>query len=527
MWDQPAALVPIGYVAAVQRAGGLALLLAPDEQLGREPGEALELIDGLMLAGGADIDPASYGEPAHPQTHDTVPERDAFEIALTRGGDRGGHAGARHLPRHAADQRRPAAARCVQHLPDLVGHGEHRRVLGSFDGAEHDVMLIEGSLAASAARRARARDQVPPPPGRRPARRGPRGERHLDLDELPEAIELPDRRFVLGVQWHPEADPGSPVVGALVQAAIDAGADARARVASARAGRPYTPGRSAAVERDPSSRLGGRGGRLRGPAAAPPRARRRRWSTQTVAFAAPVGLCVAVRRSRTRDVAVCCLQMWAYVAAYKTPHDDAAAQAQRVHVRYPIVADRVLGLGELPSVRLQRALARSGPDGPRWTALDRVLVWAHWSWFAVPHGALAVHHGPPPSALRARRDAHLRGVRRRRGLLLGASHGPAVVRGRARERPGQEAVEVRRMMVEYGEFFWRDGWGSLYSVFGGNPLAAMPSLHFATSVMAASLLAETGSGAAMLGYGVSRSRSASRWSTWASTTSSTCSAGRR
>ena len=51
---------------------------------------------------------------------------------------------------------------------------------------------------------------------------------------------------------------------------------------------------------------------------------------------------------------------------------------------------------------------------------------------------------------------------------------------------------MRRMMVEYGEHFWRDGWGSLYSVFGGNPLAAMPSLHFATTLMAALLLAEVG-----------------------------------
>src|SRR5581483_8028846 len=57
---------------------------------------------------------------------------------------------------------------------------------------------------------------------------------------------------------------------------------------------------------------------------------------QTVAFAAPVGLCVAVPRTRTRDVAVCCLQMWAYLAAYKTPHDDEAAQAERVLVSYPI-----------------------------------------------------------------------------------------------------------------------------------------------------------------------------------------------
>ncbi len=55
------------------------------------------------------------------------------------------------------------------------------------------------------------------------------------------------------------------------------------------------------------------------------------------------------------------------------------------------------------------------------------------------------------------------------------------------------------MMVEYGEHFWRDGWGPLYSVFGGNPLAAMPSLHFATSLMAALLLAEAGPVAGALG----------------------------
>ncbi len=87
---------------------------------------------------------------------------------------------------------------------------------------------------------------------------------------------------------------------------------------------------------------------------------------QTVAFAAPVGLCVAVPRSRTRDVAVCALQMWAYLAAYKTPHDDEAAQRERVLVDYPIVVDRVLGLGELPTVRLQRSLARG-----QWRLGDR------------------------------------------------------------------------------------------------------------------------------------------------------------
>ena len=78
---------------------------------------------------------------------------------------------------------------------------------------------------------------------------------------------------------------------------------------------------------------------------------------QAVAFAAPVGLCVAVRRSRARDLAACGLQMWAYVAAYKFPHDDPVAQERRVHVRYPIVIDRVLGWGELPSLR-RRVSAR-------------------------------------------------------------------------------------------------------------------------------------------------------------------------
>jgi membrane-associated phospholipid phosphatase len=69
----------------------------------------------------------------------------------------------------------------------------------------------------------------------------------------------------------------------------------------------------------------------------------------------------------------------------------------------------------------------------------------------------------------------------------------------ADERRAEEGQAVRRMMVEYGEHFWRDGWGPLYSVLGGNPLAAMPSLHFATSLMAALLLAEVGPLAGALG----------------------------
>lgn len=221
---------------------------------------------------------------------------------------------------------------------------------------------------------------------------------------------------------------------------------------------------------------------------------------QTLAYGAPVALCVALPRSRGRDIATCTLQMWAYLAAYKTPHDDAETQAERVHVRYPIVADRVLGLGELPTIRLQRGLARHTDGEPEWRVFERVLVWAHWSWFLVPHGTLLYILARRPE--RFGRAA----VMTYAVFNIGASvywvlpTAPPWYAADVDEETGQGAVEVRRMMVEYGEYFWRDGWGSLYSVFGGNPLAAMPSLHFATTVMAALLLAESGTVAGTLGF---------------------------
>jgi membrane-associated phospholipid phosphatase len=222
---------------------------------------------------------------------------------------------------------------------------------------------------------------------------------------------------------------------------------------------------------------------------------------QGVAFGAPLGLCVAMRRSRGRDIAACALQMWAYLAAYKTPHDDPDAQAKRVHIDYPIAADRVLGFGELPTVRLQHALAGSRASTADWTPIDRVLVWAHWSWFLVPHGSLLyilVRH--PARFSRA-------AVLTYAVFDIGASvywllpTAPPWYAAAVASKRGDTAPAVRRMMVEYGELFWRDRWGSLYSVFGGNPLAAMPSLHFATSVMAALLLAEVGPVAGALGVG--------------------------
>ncbi len=209
-----------------------------------------------------------------------------------------------------------------------------------------------------------------------------------------------------------------------------------------------------------------------------------------LAAAAPFALCVAVPRSRKRDVAVCVLQMWMYLSLYEMPNDDPEALERRVRVRYPVTIDRVLGLGELPGVRLQRALARRG--GLR--RLDLVLVWTHWVWFAVPHLAVAY-------LLLRRRERFERGAILVYAVFdLGAlvywavPTAPPWYAAKEGVIEAREATEpaLRRLMVEQGEELWRERWERMYGSLAGNPLAAMPSLHFATSVMAAFVLAEAG-----------------------------------
>jgi putative glutamine amidotransferase len=225
VWDQRAALLPLSYIEAVQRAGGLVTMLPPDPLLVEDPSEALDLIDGLILAGGADIDPANYGEERHPETVDTAPARDAFEIALTRG------AIERDLPvlgicRGMQLINVACGGTLLQHLPERFGHHEHRRVVGSFDGADHDVELNEGSLAARAAGELLHATKSHHHQGVDCLGAGLVIGGVSAFDQLPEAIEwgggTSDRRFVLGVQWHPEADVESAVVGSLVEAAAAA-----------------------------------------------------------------------------------------------------------------------------------------------------------------------------------------------------------------------------------------------------------------------------------------------------------------
>jgi putative glutamine amidotransferase len=217
-WDMDAALLPFSYITAIQDAGGLALMIPPDTTLVHDPDEVLDQIDGLIFAGGSDIDPAAYGADPHPHTNGTVPERDRSEIALAR------RAVQRDLPvlgicRGMQLINVALGGDLIQHVPDEVGHEDHRRNLGSFDEADHDVRLEPGSLAARSAgedlhRTLSHHHQAVATIGDGLVVTG-----LSTLDELPEAIEAPACRFVLGVQWHPEADERSRVVAALVKAA--------------------------------------------------------------------------------------------------------------------------------------------------------------------------------------------------------------------------------------------------------------------------------------------------------------------
>ena len=209
-------MAPRSYASAVQAAGAIALLLPPDPAADAAPDAFLDRVDALLLAGGADVDPAFYGGRRHPETKVTWPERDRFEIALA------GRALDRDMPvlgicRGMQLLNVARGGTLIQHLPDALGHEDHRRTPGAF--GEHEVRLEPGSLAARAAGADRLAVKSHHHQGIDHLGEGLLASGWSHNEEVIEAFELPDRRFALAVLWHPEEDRASPLIGALVEAA--------------------------------------------------------------------------------------------------------------------------------------------------------------------------------------------------------------------------------------------------------------------------------------------------------------------
>lgn len=208
-WDVPAVLLPAAYADAVAGAGGEPVLLPT----GAVSAEAAARLDGLILAGGADVDPARYDEDAGPHTTATRPERDASEIALLQA---------------ALDRDLPLLAICrgmqllnvllggtlIQHLPDVPGAQAHQLGLGLY--AEREVHVephstvgaVLGPTVTVACHHHQALDRIAS---------GVTACAWAE-DGLVEAVEVPGRRFCLGVQWHPEASDDDRLFAALVRA---------------------------------------------------------------------------------------------------------------------------------------------------------------------------------------------------------------------------------------------------------------------------------------------------------------------
>ena len=215
-------------------------------------------------------------------------------------------------------------------------------------------------------------------------------------------------------------------------------------------------------------------------------------ATIAACAAGPLAVAVIQPRSKKRDVALFALQMWGFIMVHELPFDRPEQLRSRLRSHYPIVADRAIGLGALPNSRLQRALARL----PHVGTVNRILTWAHWLWFLEPYIALAVILARHP-------ERFPRAARQMAAVFdLGCSVYFAVPTAPpwwAAEQ-GLTGEEVRRIMVEVGEETWGSAWPKMYDALGGNPWAAMPSLHFATSVTAALALSEAGKVEGALGW---------------------------
>lgn len=206
----------------------------------------------------------------------------------------------------------------------------------------------------------------------------------------------------------------------------------------------------------------------------------------------PLALAVLQPRSHRRDIALFALQMWAFTMAHELPFDNPERLRRRLRIRYPIVSDRAMGFGRLPNTRLQGALARL----PRIGTVNRFLTWVHWLWFLEPYLALLY--------ILLRHPQHFPRAARQMAAVFDIGCAvyfavPTAPPWWASEQ-GHSGEEVRRIMVEVGEETWGSAWPRMYATLGSNPWAAMPSLHFATSLAAAISLSEAGRGGGTVGW---------------------------
>ena len=211
VWTENAALVPLAYVRAVEHAGGRALVVPPSED-GLE--ETLEALDGVIFSGGGDLDPALYDAEPHPETDEPRAARDAAELRMLEA---------------ALERDMPVLAICrgsqvlnvarggdlVQHLPEEIGHDRHRHEPGSF--SDHDVTVAADS------RLGRLLGERAPVKSHHHQAYGRIGEGLREVawaeDGVVEGLEDPEKRFALGVLWHPEEGEDFALFKALVEEA--------------------------------------------------------------------------------------------------------------------------------------------------------------------------------------------------------------------------------------------------------------------------------------------------------------------
>ncbi|WGD37203.1 gamma-glutamyl-gamma-aminobutyrate hydrolase family protein [Lysinibacter sp. HNR] len=217
VWDTPAAFLPRAYFSAINRAGGSAVLLPP-QPCDRDTADQLcGLLDGIVFVGGADINPALYGQEAHPRTDAPRVERDSFEVALLS------VALEYDLPvlgicRGAQMLNTVLGGTLVQHLPEHTGSNRYQQGEGKFNTVPvsiHKNSLLESILGSQRpgvpVYHHQAIDRVA----------GELAVTALSDDGIIQAVEMPSKTFVLGVQWHPEqdADHDDRLFAALIGAA--------------------------------------------------------------------------------------------------------------------------------------------------------------------------------------------------------------------------------------------------------------------------------------------------------------------